>query len=224
MYLSKSPFSRNLRRTDGPEDGDIASQDKQIADFLESAGIDRQVSQVAFEIDAVLQQWRRRVNKRELATAALRAFGLDDELDQAQFDVLVAIAAPALEFGEERESETMVSTVAARLRIDPSRASRLVSDLIGKGLARRAVSQQDARRTIVELTARGTAIVDAVRRFKFLVMGEFLSGWTEVERQTFVPLMARFVAWADEAQSVGPERFPDEIAAIAERLARKCAS
>ncbi len=118
----------------------------------------------------------------------------------------------------------MVATVATRLHIDPSRASRLVSELISKNLARRAVSQQDARRTIVELTDHGKSIVEAVRRFKFLVMGEFLSGWTEEERKTFVPLMERFVAWTDEAGAIGPERFEHEVAEIAAQLNRKCAS
>lgn len=205
------------------EGGDIASRDDAIADFLESAGIGRDVTESALEIDAALQAWRRRVNKRELGTAALRAFDLDREIDLAQLDVLIAIWAPSNEFGVDREAETMVATVAARLRIDPSRASRLVSELIGKGLARRAVSQEDARRTIVELTDRGKAIVGAVRRFKFLVMGEFLSDWTEEERRTFVPLLERFVAWSDEAHGVGPERFADEIAEIAAQLNRRCA-
>ena len=201
------------------EDGPIPGRDKAIAEFLEAAGIDPQVTRDSLDIDAVLQQWRRRVNKRELAGAALQALGLDQEIDLAQFDVLIAIAAPGNEFGADSGDETMVSTVAARLRIDPSRASRLVSDLIGKGLARRAVSQQDARRTIVELTGRGHAIVDAVRRFKFLVMGEFLTGWTEEERRVFVPLLERFVSWTGEAYRMGPDRFSGEIAQIARELA-----
>lgn len=203
---------------------DTASRDAVMAEFLESAGIEQRVTDAALEVDAVLQQWRRRANKRELGTAALQAFGLDHEIDLAQLDVLIAIWAPSREFGPEGGQETMVSTIAGRLCIDPSRASRLVSDLIGKGLARRAVSQQDARRTIVELTARGQAIVGAVRRFKFLVMGEFLSDWTQDELEAFVPLLERFVAWTDEAQQVGLERFGDEIAEISRELSQKSAS
>ncbi|MWD27688.1 MarR family transcriptional regulator [Aquicoccus sp. SCR17] len=195
-----------------------------MGEFLEAAGIERRVTDSALEVDAVLQQWRRRANKRELGTAALRAFGLGAEIDLAQLDVLIAIWAPSREFASCDADETMVSTIASRLGIDPSRASRLVSELISKGLARRAVSQQDARRTIVELTARGHAIVHAVRRFKFLVMGDFLSDWTQEELDTFVPLLERFVQWADEAQSVGPDRFASEIAEISAELARKSAS
>lgn len=151
-------------------------------------------------------------------TVALRVLGLDSEIDLPELDVLVAIWAPSNEFGECASVETMVATVATRLHIDPSRASRLVSVVIGKGLAQRAASQQDARRTVLVLTPRGQAIVDAVRRFKFLVMGEFLSGWTEEERRTFVPLLERFVAWTDEAAGVGPERFEAQVAEIAALL------
>ncbi|MGD9864541.1 MAG: MarR family winged helix-turn-helix transcriptional regulator [Pseudodonghicola sp.] len=158
------------------------------------------------------------MNKRELGIAALKALGLEEEIDLAQLDVLMATDAPGKEFGCEEEPETMVATIATRLRIDPSRASRLVSELIAKGLARRTVSQLDARRTIVELTERGTAIVDAVRRFKFLVMGEFLSGWTAEEIATFMPLFNRFAAWTSDAAAVGPDRYPQEIDEIAARL------
>lgn len=110
--------------------------------------------------------------------------------------------------------------MATRLRIDPSRASRLVSDLIGKSLAQRSVSQRDARRTIVELTPRGKAIVSAARRFKFMVLGEFLSGWTDEEIDAFVPLMARFVAWTDDSDRVGKERFAAEIAELKASLTK----
>jgi DNA-binding MarR family transcriptional regulator len=158
------------------------------------------------------------VNKRELGIAALKALGLEAEIDLAQLDVLMATDAPGKEFGCEEEPETMVSTIATRLRIDPSRASRQVSELIAKGLAHRTVSQMDARRTIVELTDRGAAIVDAVRRFKFLVMGEFLSGWTAEEIETFIPLFNRFAAWTSDAAAVGPDRYPQEIDEIAARL------
>lgn len=206
------------RRTPSLEDGPIAERNEALTEFLEQAGVDRDITRAALEIDATLQRWRRRVNKRELGIAALKALGLEEEIDLAQLDVLMATDAPGKEFGCEEEPETMVSTVATRLRIDPSRASRLVSELIAKGLARRTVSQMDARRTIVELTDRGGAIVDAVRRFKFLVMGEFLSGWTAEEIETFIPLFNRFAAWTSDAGIVGPDRFPGEVEEIAAGL------
>src|SRR5690606_40601178 len=64
------------------------------------------------------------------------------------------IAAPVSEFGDDTHDETMVATVAERLGIDPSRASRLVSEMVEAGYARRAVSQADARRKIGRASCR----------------------------------------------------------------------
>lgn len=181
----------------------MGERDDRVIGELARLGVAPSVTRAALDIDGILQRWRRRFLKRELGQRALSDLGLP--LDLAQLDVLMAIWAPANEFADDADGETMVSTVAARLGIDPSRASRLVAEVIGLGLARRAVSQRDARRTVVGLTDDGLAVVGAVRDYKFLVMGEFLKGWTEQEIATFVPLLERFSAWTDEP---GPDRAP----------------
>ncbi|WP_245510627.1 MarR family winged helix-turn-helix transcriptional regulator [Antarcticimicrobium sediminis] len=192
----------------------MASCDDGMRDYLYRAGIDPEAVESALEIDAVMQQWRRRFRKRELGASALRDLQLADWLDLAHLDVLIAISAPANEFGDREGQETMVCTVAERLAIDPSRASRLVSDLISKKLARRTVSQQDARRTIVELSENGKAVVRAVRQYKFLLMGDFLTGWSKEERDRFLPLLDRFSSWTDEAPKMGTAQFSGEVAAL----------
>lgn len=188
--------------------------DDELRQFLCQAGIDPAAIRSALAVDAVLQHMRRRFRKRELGANALRDLGLAGKLDMAQLDVLIAIWAPVNEFGSDPAQETMVSTIAERLGIDPSRASRLVSDAIARGLARRAVSQRDARRTIVQLTEAGQAVVAAVRRYKFLVLGEFLSGWSREERAEFLRLLDRFSSWTDEAANRTGQRFATEIAAL----------
>lgn len=174
------------------------------------------MTRAAFDLDATIQNWRRRVAKRELGQHALRDLGL--QMDQAQLDVLMAIWAPSREFGADCGDETMVSTIAQRLGIDPSRASRQVSDLIAQGHARRAVSQNDARRTIVELTDSGIAIVRAVRAYKFLLLGEYLSGWTKAEIDAFVPLLERFSAWSDTAGQEHSDALDAELAVLKSNL------
>ncbi|QPM88941.1 hypothetical protein PSAL_001440 [Pseudooceanicola algae] len=182
-----------------------------MAAFLEHAGITRRMTDKALEVDAILQQWRRRIDKRELGQMALTELGLD--IDLPKLDVLIATWAPSNEFGTET-GETMVSTIATRLHIDPSRASRLVSELIGQGLLARGVSQQDARRTIVELTDKGRATVNAVRTIKFLLLGDFLSGWTDAEVETFLPLLDRFSTWSEESRAKGQSRLAPTIAEL----------
>ncbi|WP_254919077.1 MarR family winged helix-turn-helix transcriptional regulator [Oceanicola sp. 22II-s10i] len=155
------------------------------------------------------------MQKRELGRMALRE--LDLPLDLPKLDVLIAIWAPSNEFGRD-ETETMVSTIATRLGIDPSRASRLVSDLINQGFVKRAVSQQDARRTVVELTDSGLAIVETVRTIKFLMLGDYLSGWSLDEIDAFVPQLERFAHWSDQAETMNAGRLEGEIEKLAARL------
>jgi len=182
---------------------------------LIEAGLDAETAEAVVEIDGLMQKWRRRAQKRELGQRAL--VHLKIELDLAQLDVLFAIAGPM--DPAEAPGETMVATVAERVNIDPSRASRLVSDMVDQGYARRAVSQADARRTIIELTERGQAVVEAVRAYKFLVMGDFLGEWSAEDLTMFVPLLKRFGTWMDSIDPAS-EKHADEIAALAESIAR----
>jgi DNA-binding MarR family transcriptional regulator len=146
------------------------------SDILRNAGINTETIDVVMKIDALLQSWRRQAAKRELGQKAL--VELKAGIDLPHFDVLIAIAGPSPYF-RDAQGETMVATVAERLNIDPSRASRLVSEMVDKEFARRAVSQADARRTIIELTEKGAALVEAVRVYKNLIMGDYLATWGE---------------------------------------------
>ncbi|MGR3464985.1 MarR family winged helix-turn-helix transcriptional regulator [Limimaricola sp.] len=199
----------------------MAERDEELIGDMARAGIDPEVTRAALAFDAVLQRWRRRVRTRELGHRALAELGLP--LDLAQLDVMIAIRAPANEFGDDPEDETMVSTVAQRLNIDPSRASRIVSDLIARGFAERAASQSDARRSIVALTASGRAIVEAVRRYKFLLLGGFLSDWTPEERETLLPLLERFSHWSESGATRDEEDLGDRIADLRDDLAQTLA-
>lgn len=187
------------------------TRDVDVGSLLQKAGVDADTADAVMRIDALLQNWRRRAQKRELGQRALVELRIG--LDIAQFDVLVAIDGPANEFGVAA-GETMVGTVAERLAIDPSRASRLVSEMVDQGYARRAVSQADARRAVVVLTEPGKAVVEAVRAYKYLIMGDFLGTWSKGELAQFVPLLERFAGWSEHIES-GSERFADEIAALA---------
>ena len=184
--------------------------------LLRKAGIAQGTVDAVIGIDALLQNWRRRAMKRELGHQAL--VDLKIGIDLAQLDVLVAIEAPVGEFGETLGTETMVATVAERLNIDPSRASRVVSEMVELGYARRAVSQADARRTIIELTDAGRTIVEAVRAYKFLIMGDFLSSWTPEDLAAFMPLLGKLGHWSEHSEQAA-DKFADDIALLAQQIA-----
>ena len=183
--------------------------------LLRKAGIAEATVEAVVGIDALLQNWRRRAMKRELGQKALVALRIG--IDLAQLDVLFAIEAPVDEFGEMAGGETMVASVAERLAIDPSRASRVVSEMVEAGYARRAVSQADARRTIIELTNTGRAVVEAVRAYKFLIMGDYLSGWSAEELATFLPLLRKFGHWSEHTDPAAA-KFADDIAVLARKI------
>lgn len=188
----------------------MPGQDEKLKSQLALAGIDAETSQSALELDAIMQHWRRRVVKRELGHRALADLGLD--LDLPLLDALMVVATPANEFGTATGDHVMVATVADRLGIDPSRASRLSSELIRIGLVAREVSQEDARRAVLVLTPRGNEIVQAVRRYKFLILGSFLKGWTPEELAGFIPMLERFSAWSETSD--------EPSAPIAEEIAK----
>jgi DNA-binding MarR family transcriptional regulator len=184
---------------------------------LGRAGISGPAVAAMARIDAVLQRWRRRAARRELGHIALSDLGIDLEL--GALDVLFAIEGAEAEFGEAASGETTVGAVAERLSIDPSRASRIVADMVERGYARRGVSQADARRAVVTLTERGSATVEAVKEFKALLMGDFLSEWSEAELAAFLPLLDRFSAWSNDI-AARRDKFDAEIAGIAARMRR----
>ena len=183
--------------------------------LLRKAGIAEATVEAVVGIDALLQNWRRRAMKRELGQKALVALRIG--IDLAQLDVLFAIEAPVDEFGEMAGGETMVASVAERLAIDPSRASRVVSEMVAAGYARRAVSQADARRTIIALTETGRAVVEAVRAYKFLIMGDYLNSWSAEELATFMPLLRKFGHWSEHTDPA-TAKFADDIAMLARKI------
>lgn len=185
--------------------------DQRLA-LLRRAGLADHAIEATLRIDAILQNWRRRLNRRELGILALRDLGVP--LNLAQLDVLVAIEAPEHEFGETAGASTTVGTVAERLGIDPSRASRVVAEMVEAGYALRDVCQTDARRTIIRLTEQGNAVVAAVRAHKFLLLGDFLAEWQDADLDTFVTLLERFSGWSDNLAE-RRTKFEHEITVLA---------
>lgn len=174
--------------------------DPDIAAFLEAAGVDAATASAVMRIDALMRDWRRAWMKREFGHRALSALGI--ELDLAQSDVLFVVAGDPE--GTEGE-EVSVGIVAERLVIDPSRASRVVADLVGLGYLERAASQSDSRRTVLKLSESGWTVVRAVRAFKWVLMGRLLGAWPQEDVAAFVPRLEQFSEWtvtdaAEEAE------------------------
>ncbi|WP_275785652.1 MarR family winged helix-turn-helix transcriptional regulator [Pararhizobium gei] len=130
-------------------------------------------------------RWRILIGRRVMARMAISNIAPDLEI--THLDVLDAVrrAAP--------DGEVTVGTIAELMRVDPSRASRIVSDMVARGALRREASQADARRIVVVMTDLGQKLVAEVQAVKRGVIEAILSDWPEEDVADFARLFDRFV-------------------------------
>jgi DNA-binding MarR family transcriptional regulator len=108
-------------------------------------------------------------------------------LELSHLDVLDAVrrAQPA--------GEVTVGMIAEMLRIDPSRASRVVADMVGRNVLRREASQADARRIVVVMTEVGQNLLAEIVAQKLAIISEIVSDWPEQDVARFAMLFERFI-------------------------------
>ncbi|PDT17273.1 MarR family transcriptional regulator [Rhizobium sp. J15] len=108
-------------------------------------------------------------------------------LELSHLDVLDAVrrAQPA--------GEVTVGMIAEMLRIDPSRASRVVAEMVGRNVLRREASQADARRIVVVITPAGQDLLAAILTQKLAIISEIVSDWPDEDVERFAALFERFI-------------------------------
>jgi len=87
-----------------------------------------------------------------------------------------------------------VSEIADVIGVDQPRASRLVNDSAERGLVTRRADEKDARRSVVELTEQGRALLSTANENRRTAVTDAVSGFTDEETATFAALLTRFVA------------------------------
>jgi len=165
--------------------------DREMVELAQQGGLSLNAAEAVASIDAVMHKVRRSIQRRDFGRLVMAQ--LDPSLDVSHLDAISAIAHKG-----DDVAEVTVGLVAERLAIDPSRASRVTSDLVERGYLRRVASQQDARRICLELTGKGANFVEAVRRNKVLVFTRALAQWNEHELMVFAALFERFSNWATD--------------------------
>lgn len=108
-------------------------------------------------------------------------------LELSHLDVLDAVRRA------EDTGEVTVGTIAELLRIDPSRASRIVADMVARGVLRRKASQADARRIVVVLTALGQRLLADIQAQKHAVIESIFADWSPEDVENFSWLFDRYV-------------------------------
>jgi DNA-binding MarR family transcriptional regulator len=110
------------------------------------------------------------------------------ELDLSHLDVLDVMRRIDRDGGE-----VTVGAVAEMMRIDPSRGSRVVADLVSRGVLQRAASQADGRRSVIERTALGDRLLQEIRAVKKSLLAKVLENWEPAEVDAFSVLFERFM-------------------------------
>ncbi|MEV0528847.1 MarR family winged helix-turn-helix transcriptional regulator [Streptomyces sp. NPDC050439] len=90
--------------------------------------------------------------------------------------------------------ETTVGGLAAEMGVAQPVASRTVAACIADGLLRRAASQSDGRRTVLELTEHGEAERNRFAAEQRRAFEEITAAWSPEERIQFARLLARYGA------------------------------
>jgi len=141
--------------------------------------------------------------RRGPATASLREYmlGPDDPLEQGQMD--------ALDMLVNRDCRTMTS-LAGRLRVNRSTATRAVDRLVTDGLVERFPSPDDGRVVLVRISPEGRRRHAAIDQRRSLAMQQILSEFTSDERDLLANLLERLVASVDRAvETLGDPAGPD---------------
>jgi len=99
---------------------------------------------------------------------------------------------------DEADGEVTVGALAEHLAVDPSVASRMVSDCVSNGYLERAASQRDGRRTVLRITPEGLALRDRFRGQQRQAFEHITGDWPEHERLEFARLLLKYADATDK--------------------------
>lgn len=152
-----------------------------ISETAPPPGRDGDITRIA----GIMGRMRLLIGRRYIGRLAISRVGAGLELSHLDLLSLVRRLAAA--------QEVTVGALAEQMRLDHSRVSRVVADLVKRGVLRREASQEDARRTLVALTEEGVAWLDRMNAVKHEVIGQILSDWSRDDIQLFSTLYDRFI-------------------------------
>lgn len=134
-------------------------------------------------ISRTMSRMRVLIGRRIISRLALA--NVTPGLELSHVDVLDAI--------RRIDGEATVGAIAESLRIDPSRGSRLVAEMVASGVLHRLASQQDGRRSVIELTALGERLLTEMRDIKDGIIRQALKDWPQADIDAFAVLYDRFL-------------------------------
>lgn len=157
---------------------------------LRLAGFDQAAAIALMGLDADMFHHVRRVMKGDVPQSLLDELGTD--LEATQFHALAALVRIRQGQGRAAPAEPTVGLLAEEMAVDPSRASRIASDLVDRGYLARAASQDDGRRSVLELTDKAGKLFQAFHTAKWQRTMRLFQDWSSDEIVSFARLFAKY--------------------------------
>jgi DNA-binding MarR family transcriptional regulator len=162
-----------------------------IPELLDQKGFSPDTIEALLQFDVANFQWRRMWEREEFRGKVLE--GLSHTLEPALLQGLISVARIQGGVGRPEPMAPTVGLVAEMMQVDPSRASRIVADLVSRGYVERSVDQDDARKTVLLVTLNGYGFLDEFMKSKWLLMIGTFDGWSEADIEMFSTLFQRYV-------------------------------
>jgi DNA-binding MarR family transcriptional regulator len=86
-----------------------------------------------------------------------------------------------------------IAEAAERLAVDPSQASKRITDLVNGGFLDRAVDEFDRRSSRVRVSRKGKQILDGVFEFQMTAFGALTTSLGRAERELWTPYVVAYV-------------------------------
>ena len=143
---------------------------------------------VSAELERSLTEVARAILRLDVPHSALAE---GESVDKAGYWLLVRIS---------REEPLRLSVLAGSVELDLSTVSRQIRDLVAGGLVRKAPDPDDGRASLLSLSERGWAVLEAVSEARRQVLAEAIVGWSEEERTSLAQSLLRLEAGLHQAK------------------------
>jgi DNA-binding MarR family transcriptional regulator len=97
-----------------------------------------------------------------------------------------------------RRGPVRPSAVAHESHVDLSTASRHIDTLVRQGLVAKSADPDDARASLVEVTAQGRAVLDVLLANRSAAIAPALADWPDRDRSQLVSLLVRLADDLDD--------------------------
>lgn len=158
---------------------------------LAAMGYSPAAVEALLSLDAVQFQFQRRMAKGEFLQRMIERLGI--EIEPSLLQGLYAVSRITYGILRPEPMPATIGLVAEELALDPSRASRIVADLVAQGYVTRMASQADGRVSVIALTREGHDLISRLRHDRWAMLMDAITDWSEEEVVTFSRLFARYV-------------------------------